>query len=188
MVVIMKNILLTVVVVGGGHTQRAPTWTSLGTRWPLTWRATRDSRPPTEAPPMKTAGVRVASGRAVISWSSNSMTVGLTPMVARSFFMTWHMQQEERVKMITGCSDMSRWIRASVDSSTSMESEEEDDEVVEELVVAGVGVVRSRRTTSFEQRRRPCIVWKEKEVRVNELKWKVEVVEFLFIIIVNKIN
>ncbi|MED6134581.1 hypothetical protein PIB30_038296 [Stylosanthes scabra] len=65
-------------------------------------------------------------GRAAISWSSNSMTVGLTPMVARSFFMTWHMQQEDRVKMMTGCSVMSRWILASADSSTSMESEVDD--------------------------------------------------------------
>nr|KYP72215.1 hypothetical protein KK1_004803 [Cajanus cajan] len=82
------------------------------------------------------------------------MTVGLTPMVARSFFMTWHMQQEERVKMMTGCSDMRRVMRASVDSSTSMEREEEEEEVEEELVVE-----RSSWTTSFEQRCRPCIVW-----------------------------
>jgi len=47
-------------------------------------------------------------------------------MVAKSFFMTWHMQQEDRVKMMTGCSDMSRWILVSVDSSRSMESEEEE--------------------------------------------------------------
>ncbi|RYR06007.1 hypothetical protein Ahy_B06g085810 [Arachis hypogaea] len=54
------------------------------------------------------------------------MTVGLTPMVARSFFMTWHMQQEDRVNMMTGCSVMSRWILASTDSSTSMDSEVDD--------------------------------------------------------------
>jgi len=139
-----------------GEKARTPTSTSLGTRCPLRWRATRDSRPPTQVPPMKTAGAReegegepssAAGGRAEISWSSNSMTVGWTPIVARSFFMTWHMQQEDREKMITGCSDISRWILVSVDSAPSMDKEEEFG-----------GVVRSRRTTSLEQRRRSrCI-------------------------------
>jgi len=77
-------------------------------------------------------------------------------MVARSFFMTWHMQHEDRVKIITGCSEIRRWMRASVDSSTSMEREQE--EVVVVVVVVVVGVERSSWTTSFEQRRRPCIV------------------------------
>jgi hypothetical protein len=39
------------------------------------------------------------------------------------------MQQEDRVKMMTGCSDMRRWIRVSVESSRSMDK---DDEVEEE--------------------------------------------------------
>ena len=69
--------------------------------------------------------------------------------------MTWHMQHEDRLKMITGCSEMRRWIRVSVDSSTSMDREGEEEELVmeeEEEVV-----VRSRWTMSLEQRRRPCI-------------------------------
>lgn len=70
------------------------------------------------------------------------MTVGLTPMVERSFFMTWHMQQEERVKMMTGCSDMRRWILVSADSSTSMDKEE-DEFVVVLMVVVVVGLPRS---------------------------------------------
>lgn len=71
-------------------------------------------------------------------------------MVASSFFMTWHMQQELRLKMITGCSDMRRRIRVSADSATSMDKEE--------ALVVGVDVgTRSTCTTSFEQRRRPCI-------------------------------
>jgi hypothetical protein len=71
-------------------------------------------------------------------------------MVARSFFMTWHMQQEDREKMITGCSDISRWILVSVDSASSMDKEEDEEEFSGEL--------RSRRSTSSEQRcRSPCI-------------------------------
>lgn len=167
------------------HTQRAPTWRSLGTRWPVTWRATRDSRPPTKAPPMKAAGGWVASdegGRAAISCSSNWITVGVTPMVARRFFMTWHMQQQEdRVKMMTGCSKMRRWIRVSIDSSGSMDKEEEL-----------LDMVRWRCRRSLEQRRKSCIresrtilrserVWKddrtEEECRgsclfINEMKMK----------------
>ena len=40
--------------------------------------------------------------------------------------MTWHMLQEERLNMITGCSVINRRIRASDDSSTSMDKEEEE--------------------------------------------------------------
>ncbi|MED6115058.1 hypothetical protein PIB30_086536, partial [Stylosanthes scabra] len=101
--------------------------------------------------PPSSAAEEEEEGRAAISWSSNSMTVGLTPMVARSFFMTWHMQQEDRVKMMTGCSVMSRWILASADSSTSMESE------VDDVFVVVTVLDRSSCTTSFEHRRSPCI-------------------------------
>ncbi|RDX71046.1 hypothetical protein CR513_49642, partial [Mucuna pruriens] len=79
------------------------------------------------------------------------MTVGCTPMVARSFFMTWHMQQEDRVKMITGCSDISRWIRLSVDSSSSIDREED------ELLILIVPLSSSCATTSFEKHPMPCI-------------------------------
>ena len=63
--------------------------------------------------------------------------------------MTWHMQQEVRLKMMTGCSEMRRRIRVSADSATSMERE----------AVEGTeeGGDRSRRRRSLEQRRRPCI-------------------------------
>jgi len=47
--------------------------------------------------------------------------------------MTWHMQQEVRVKMMTGCSDMRRLIRVSVDSSMSMDKEDEEGELELEL-------------------------------------------------------
>lgn len=44
--------------------------------------------------------------------------------------MTWHMQHEEdRVKMMTGCSDMRRLIRVSMDSSMSMDREDEEGEL-----------------------------------------------------------
>lgn len=128
-------------------------------RWPLRWRATRDSKPPIHAPPMKTAGGAVilllgkwsvlscaegGEGKKGISWSSNSMTVGWTPMVARSFFMTWHMQHELRLKMITGCSDISRWIRASADSSSSIDREEDEAAPLLMLVVVVVVVAGPR--------------------------------------------
>lgn len=51
------------------------------------------------------------------------------------------MQQEERVKMITGCSDMRRWMRVSADSSTSMDKEEEELELMDMVVVVVVVVV-----------------------------------------------
>ena len=147
------------------HTQRAPTWTSLGTRWPLRWSATRDSIPPTHSRPMKTAGdgrtppensSSRAMGREETSWSSSSMTVGTTPIVVRSLFMTWDMQQEDLLKMITGCSDISRRILASEDSSSSMEREV--DEVWE-------GGVRFKGNTSLEKRSKPnsCIIVAIKE-------------------------
>lgn len=63
--------------------------------------------------------------------------------------MTWHMQHEDRLKMITGCSDIRRRMRASADSATSMDSDEDD--------AVPIGGLRSRRTISLEQRRRPCI-------------------------------
>lgn len=115
---------------------RAPTWASLGTRCPLRWSATRDSKPPMRVPPIKTAGTEEflgeglsspslggggGGGRAGISWSSSSITVGWTPIEARSFFMTWHMQHDDRLNMMTGCSEIRRWILASVDSATSKE-------------------------------------------------------------------
>lgn len=116
------------------HPQRAPTSTSFGMRWPLRWRATSDSTPPTQDLPMNTAGTGFGDeippwtvagggggGREAISWSSSWMTVGWTPMVTKSFFMTKHIQQEDRLKMMTGCSDINRLIRASVDSSSSKE-------------------------------------------------------------------
>lgn len=56
--------------------------------------------------------------------------------------MTWHMLQEERLNMITGCSAISRRIRVSDDSSTSMDREEEE---------VGEGG-NSEDTTSFAQR------------------------------------
>lgn len=59
-------------------------------------------------------------------------------MVAKSVFMTWHMQQDDRLNIITGCSDMRRWILASEDSSPSMDK-----------LVVDEGGVRSRWTTSF---------------------------------------
>lgn len=153
------------------HTRRAPTWTSLGTRWPLRWSATRDSKPPTHSRPMKTAGdgrttepppeysSSRAMGREETSWSSSSMTVGTTPIVVRSLFMTWDMQQEDLLKMITGCSDISRRILASGDSSSSMERE-----------VGDVwGGVRSKRTTSLENSSKlnSCIIgnWRERKRR-----------------------
>ena len=170
------------------HTQRAPTWTSLVTSWPLRWRATSDSRPPMQVPPMKTegaAGLRgggepeseSSEGRAAISWSSNSMTVGWTPMLASNFFITWHMQHEDRLKIITGCSDISLLILASADSATSIDSIDDDDEEDDDGGGGGSGgwgpppppppppddddgddrPVRSSLTMSFEQRRRPCI-------------------------------
>lgn len=79
-------------------------------------------------------------------------------MVASSFFMTWHMQQEDRLKMMTGCSEIRRWIRASVVSSKSMDKEEEEEEFVMVVVVVVVEeAVRSRWTASSEQWRNPCI-------------------------------
>lgn len=163
----------------GNHTQRAPTSTSFGTRWPLRWRATRDSSPPIQEPPMNTAGggeVRWTAGgegsgglgRAAISSSSSSMTVGLTPIVARSFFMAWHMQQAERLKMMTGCSDMSRWILSSAVSAPSMERD------VAEEVAPGLS---SRWASSGEQRHwKPCIAGgedTEMDVQTGG-KWMVE--------------
>jgi hypothetical protein len=145
------------------HTQlRAPTSVSFWTKWPLRWRATRDSKPPTQVPPMKTEGAGLrgvddSEGKAAISWSSNSMTVGWTPMVASSFFITWHMQHEDRLKMITGCSDISLLMRASADSATSMDREEDDDDdaaFTDDGVAEGV---RSSLIISFEQRLSPCI-------------------------------
>lgn len=70
--------------------------------------------------------------------------------------MTWHMQQEDLLKMITGCSEISRRILASDDSSSSMERE------VDELWEGGV---RSKVTTSFEKRSKPnsCIIAAIKE-------------------------
>ncbi|KAL5144721.1 hypothetical protein HKD37_06G014967 [Glycine soja] len=131
-----------------------------------------------QVPPIKAEGALV-SGRAAISWSSNSMTVGWTPMVARSFFMTWHMQQEDRVKMMTGCSDINRWILLSGDSSSSMDSEEE------ELLI--VGLSSSCPTTSFWKQPMPmpmpcipssvlfilCCCWcsRRKRVCVTQGKW-----------------
>lgn len=111
---------------------RAPISMSLGTRWPLRWSATRLSNPPTRVPPMNTAGA--FSPAAVTSSSSSSITVGWTPIFDKSCFITWHMQQlEERVKITTGFSEISRWILISGDSETSMASEQ-------------VGGVSSRRT------------------------------------------
>lgn len=55
-----------------------------------------------------------------------------------SFFITWHMQQDDRLKMITGCSDISRWIRASAGSASSMDRDAV--EAAEEDVVAAVAV------------------------------------------------
>jgi len=132
-----------------------------------------------QVPPMKTegaAGLRgcgepeseSSEGRAAISWSSNSITVGWTPMVASNFFITWHMQHEDRLKIITGCSDISLLILASADSATSIDSIDDDDD-------GGGGwgpppppppppdddgddrLVRSSLTMSSEQRRSPCI-------------------------------
>ncbi|KAG5540481.1 hypothetical protein RHGRI_020630 [Rhododendron griersonianum] len=104
-------------------------------------------------PPMNTAGAPPADpsaegGRAGISSSSNSMAVGWTPMEERRLFMTWHMQQEDRLKTTTGFSDISRRIRVSAVSDTSMASEE--------LVV---GVSSSRTPPS----RSPCIAGAELE-------------------------
>ena len=119
---------------------------------------------------MKIAGARFLrvwpssseeSGRAEISWSSNSITVGWTPMVARSFLMTWHMQHEDRLKMITGCSEIRRWIRVSADSSKSIDKEE-DMEMVEE---EDAGTLRL--TTSFEEWRRPCIQGGISTIKLN---------------------
>lgn len=91
-------------------------------------------------------------------------------MVAKSFFMTWHMQQDERLKMMTGCSDISLLIRVSVDSSSSMESPPLmvvvlmglllDEE--EEGGVGGSGV-RSSCTTSLEQLLKLCIAREKQE-------------------------
>jgi hypothetical protein len=55
--------------------------------------------------------------------------------------MTWHMQQEDRVKMITGCSVMRRWILVSADSSISMDKEEEEFEFMDMVVVVVVVAV-----------------------------------------------
>lgn len=53
--------------------------------------------------------------------------------------MTWHMQHEEdRVKMMTGCSDMRRLIRVSVDSSMSMDREDEEGELELDMMVEAV--------------------------------------------------
>lgn len=84
---------------------------------------------------------------------------------------------------MTGCSEIRRWMRASVDSSTSMEREQEEEKeeefvlfvVVVVVVVVVVGVERSSWTTSFEQRRRPCIVElseekKDKQCSENEMR------------------
>lgn len=65
--------------------------------------------------------------------------------------MTWHMQHEDRENMMTGCSDIRRWIRVSTDSTASKDKEEEEE------VAVGGGGLRSRLTASFEQRRSPCI-------------------------------
>lgn len=137
-----------------------------------------------QVPPMKTegaAGLRgggeseseSSEGRAAISWSSNSMTVGWTPMVASNFFITWHMQHEDRLKMITGCSDISLLILVSADSATSIDSIDDDDDEEDDDDGGGGcwgpsppppddddGVDRPDRsslTMSFEQRRSPCI-------------------------------
>lgn len=68
--------------------------------------------------------------------------------------MTWHMQQEDRANITTGCSNISRWILVSADSSTSMDKEEEEDE--EEVVDMGT---RSRDTMSFGQGSSPSIYY-----------------------------
>ena len=90
-----------------------------------------------------------AAVRAPISSSSNSMTVGWTPMVERRRFMTWHMQQAARLKMMTGFSEMRRWILTSADSATSIARGE------------AVDGVSSRRTpppsVNVRNRRIPCI-------------------------------
>jgi hypothetical protein len=54
------------------------------------------------------------------------------------------MQQEERVKMITGCSDMRRWMRVSADSSTSMDKEDDELELMDMVVLVVVVVVVAR--------------------------------------------
>lgn len=72
--------------------------------------------------------------------------------------MTWHMQQEVRLKMMTGCSEMRRRIRVSADSATSMEREVEEGE-------AGGGD-KSRWRRSSEHRRRPCIAGGQKITKI----------------------
>lgn len=52
--------------------------------------------------------------------------------------MTWHMQQEDRLKIMTGCSEMRRWILVSVDSSASI------DKLVGGVVEEEEGGLRSR--------------------------------------------
>lgn len=105
---------------------RAPTRTSLLTRLLLRCNSIRFCKPPTYSPPMYRAGgdggeeeswsVVAAAARAATSVSSSSMTVGWTPTVERRRFMTWHMQQAGRVKMMTGFSEMRRWMRSSGES------------------------------------------------------------------------
>lgn len=102
------------------------------------------------------------AARAPISSSSNSMTVGWTPMVERRRFMTWHMQQEGRLKMMTGFSEMRRWILTSADSAMSMASGE---------VVVGVSSRRTPPSANVDRKRRtPCIAGGRKEERKKERK------------------
>ncbi|KAJ8640373.1 hypothetical protein MRB53_017067 [Persea americana] len=74
-----------------------------------------------------------------------SITVGWTPSVARRRLMTWHMQHDERLKMIRGFSDISHRILASVISATSMDND----------IVDVVAVVLVRSTNSLQLM--PCI-------------------------------
>ena len=89
-----------------------------------------------------TVGVTEWAMRAPISSSSGSMTVGCTPMVESRRFMTWHMQQEGWLKMMTGSLEM------------LMASGE---------VVVGVSFRRTPPSVNIRKRRTSCITGEEAE-------------------------